>query len=221
MKILIIDNDPRVRNVLNTLLKDEFIVDTASNAEEAESLAYSTPYDAIITADILPDMDGSVLCSLLKTRLPETPIIVISSNSSVSDKEKLFNKGIDDYIVKPVSSRELRMRIHAVVRRQQKEAYPFELEVKDLKIDLKTKKVTINDQRVMLRRKEFQLLEFLLVNKGRVINRGELLESVWDRNVNPFTNTVEVHIKRLRDQLKKYSNEEHIETVYGLGYLVE
>jgi len=221
MKILIVDDDSRIRKLLSKLLKDEFIVDVAKNAEEAETLAYSTPYNVIVVDLVLPDMDGNELCSLLKARLPRTPIIAMSEAVSVSDKKRVFDSGVDDYLEKPFSTRELKMRIKAVARRIFDSSYPSVLKINDLTLNLDTKRVTIGDVKVSLRRKELQLLEFLMLNRGRVVNRGEILESVWDRNVNPFTNTVEVHIKRLRDKLKKFSKDDYIETVYGMGYLVE
>ena len=221
MKILIVDDDSRIRKLLSKLLKDEFVVDCASNAEEAEMLAYSTPYNVIIVDLILPDMDGEELCSLMKARLPNVPIIAMSEKNSVSDKKKVFDNGVDDYLVKPFSSRELKMRIKAVARRIRDNSYPSILSAGNLKLNLDTKRVSINGKRVLLRRKELQLLEYILLNRGRVVSRGEILESVWDRNINPFTNTVEVHIKRLRDKLRAFEDVDYIETVYGMGYLIE
>jgi len=221
MKILIVDDDSRVRKLLSKLLKDEFIIDCASNATEAEMLAYSTPYDTILVDLTLPDMDGNELCSLIKTRLPSVPVIAMSDNLSISDKKRVFDNGVDDLLIKPFSVRELKMRIKAVARRFKKIASTPILSVGNLKLNLDNKRVFIDENRVNLRRKELQLLEFLLNNRGRVVGRGEILESVWDRNVNPFTNTVEVHMKRLRDKLKKANGKDYIETVYGLGYMIE
>ena len=153
MKILIVDDDSRIRKLLSKLLKDEFIVDVAKNAEEAETLAYSTPYNVIVVDLVLPDMDGNELCSLLKARLPRTPIIAMSEAVSVSDKKRVFDSGVDDYLEKPFSTRELKMRIKAVARRIFDSSYPSVLKINDLTLNLDTKRVTIGDVKVSLRRK--------------------------------------------------------------------
>lgn len=221
MKILLVDDDSRIRALLKQMLKDEFIVDVATNGSEAEELVYSSHYDVVILDLVLPDIDGAELCSLIKTRLKNLPVIIISGKSGVNDKDRAFDKGADDYLVKPFGSRELKARIRAVVRRGSFESYPTELGIRDLKFDINKKLATYKNTRINLRKKEMQLLEYLLLNKGRVITRTEILENVWDMNANPFTNTVDVHIKRLRDKIERRYNERYIQTIHSLGYLVE
>lgn len=221
MKILLVDDDSRIRALLKQMLKDEFIIDIASSGEEAENLAYNSHYDAIILDLVLPDIQGDDLCALIKARIKNIPVIIISGKSSILDKDRAFEKGADDYLVKPFGSRELKARIKAVTRRGQIDTNNNKLELRDLKFDINKKLAVYKDQRINLRKKEMQLLEFLLSNKGRVITRNEILENVWDMNANPFTNTVDVHIKRLRDKIEKRYKERYIQTVHGLGYLVE
>ena len=220
MKVLLIDNDPRIVKKLLRILTDTYIVDVARNAEEGEQLAYATHYDLILMESYLPDMDGEDLCSIIKTRV-KVPIIVMSRSDAVSDKEKLFDRGADDYIVKPINPRELKVRMKAAIRKDSRPAPIQILQAKNLVIDTKKRMVLYKGERIKLRKKEYQLLEYLIYNKGRVVSRTEILESVWDMNANPFTNTVEVHIKRLRDKLEKPFGEKYIETVHGMGYLVE
>lgn len=220
MKVLLIDSDPRVTKKLAKHLSDFCIVDVAFNGEEGEQLAYSNKYDLILAESYLPDIDGEDLCTVIKSRV-NVPIIILSRSSSIADKEKVFDRGADDYIVKPVNIRELKARMKAAVRKGPSQNENEILCIRDLQLDVRKKMVTYKGQRLKLRKKEIQLLEYLLYNKGRVVSRVEILESIWDMNANPFSNTVEVHIKRLRDVLEKPFNEKYIETIHGMGYLVE
>ncbi len=169
----------------------------------------------------LPDVNGDDFCSILKSRLDDVPVIMLGAKITVSDKESALDNGADDFIEKPFNSRELKARIRAVSRRKDKPTRNPELKVRDLKYNLNKRLVTYKEKRLKLRRKELQLLEFLLLNKGIVVTRSEILENVWDMNINPFTNTVEVHIKRLRDKIEKPFDEKYIETVHGIGYIID
>ncbi len=221
MKILVIDQDPRTRRRLKRVLENDYIVDFAQTASEGELLAYSNAYDLILLDLYLPDVNGDDFCAVLKSRLKDVPIIMISTKTTIADKENALNKGADDFIEKPFNSRELRARIKAVSRRRGKPTRNPILSVRNLKYNVDKRLVTYKGKRLKLRRKELQLLEFLLINKGIVVTRSEILENVWDMNINPFTNTVEVHIKRLRDKIEKPFNEKYIETIHGIGYIID
>lgn len=223
MKMLLIDDDPRVTRTLSRLLKDDYIVDSVGSASEAEDLAYYNHYDIIILDLILPDMDGEDLCGLIKARVKNTPIMIISGKQTVSDKDLAFNKGADDYLVKPFDTKELKSRMNVLIRRSLVGDTKTldNLTLRGISIDRLRRKALYKREWIKLRKKELLLLEFLLLNKGRILTRNEILENVWDSNINPFTNTVDVHIKRLRDKIEKPYNENFIETVHGIGYLVE
>ena len=223
MKLLLIDDDPRVIKTLTRFLKDDYIVDTAMNASAAEELAYFNHYDVIVLDLVLPDMDGEDLCALIKARVKNVPIIVISGKATVSDKDIAFGRGADDYLVKPFSKTELKSRLSVLIRRVDVgDTKTLEnLTLRGISIDRARRRASYKKQRLKLRKKEIMLLEFLLINRGRVLTRNEILENVWDASINPFTNTVDVHIKRLRDKIEKPLNESFIETVHGIGYLVE
>jgi DNA-binding response OmpR family regulator len=222
MKILLVDQDPRIQNSLKRALSDEFIMDTADSAKKAEEMLFEGHYDLLIMDLVMPDMGGDVFIKLIRSYMGEIPVIVISGKSSATDKEFAFKSGADDYLVKPVNPIELRARIKAILRRAPvlSEVLP-KLSLGNLLLDRTKRMAYYKDQRLKLRKKEMQLLEFFLLNKGRVLTRMEILENVWEADASPFTNTVEVHLKRLRDKIEKPFGEKFIQTVHGIGYLME
>lgn len=223
MKILVIDDDPRVLKNVSRVLQEDYMVETVRSAAEAELFVYDNHYDLILMDLALPDMDGEDLCSILKSRLPQVPVIVVTSRDSIADKTCAFEKGADDYIVKPFQNRELKLRIKALLRRFAVPSLviPNELALGNIRLDRAKRLAYSRNSPVVLRKKEIMLLEFLILNKGRVVTRGEMMEHVWDNTVNPLSNTVDVHVKRLRDKFKDANNNEFIRTVHGIGYFVE
>lgn len=220
MKVLVIDHDVRIQKTMKELLGPEFVIDGARDAETGEALAYENHYDVIVLDLVLPDMDGEDLCSLLKAHLKSTPIIIASRKTTISDKSRAFEHGADDFIEKPFSMTELRARIKAVIRRKNPKELPRAVTMGKMTYDPKKHVVMYDGTWVKLRRKEMQVLEYLLLNRGAIVTKSELLEHVWDMNIDPFTNTVEVHVKRLRDKIEKPFNEHYIETIHGVGYLI-
>jgi two-component system OmpR family response regulator len=197
-------------------------MDTADSAKKAEEMLFEGHYDLLIMDLVMPDMGGDVFIKLIRSYMGEIPVIVISGKSSATDKEFAFKSGADDYLVKPVNPIELRARIKAILRRAPvlSEVLP-KLSLGNLLLDRTKRMAYYKDQRLKLRKKEMQLLEFFLLNKGRVLTRMEILENVWEADASPFTNTVEVHLKRLRDKIEKPFGEKFIQTVHGIGYLME
>lgn len=224
MKVLIVDQDPRIQKKMKRVLKDEFVVEVASNASHAESLFFENHFDLVILDLLLPDMDGDDFITLLKSYSKELPVIVISNQKSVQVKERVYERGADDFLEKPLNMSELRLRIKANLRRKNsynEQIYVKEVQKGNLLLDREKKTVTYKEERIKLRKKELYLLEYLLLNKGRVVTRSDILDNIWESNANPFTNTVDVHVKRLRDKIEKPYNEHYIETVHGIGYLIE
>jgi DNA-binding response OmpR family regulator len=223
MKVLILDPDPRIRKTLERILQNDYTVDMASHGREAQELMATSNYDVIIMDWILPDMDADAFILLARTELRTIPIIVMSNRSTVSDKNDAFEHGADDVLTKPIDHLELKARIKALLRR--KHIFLAErlnsLQIRDLVLDRNKKMVFYKTIRILLRKKELQVLEYLMLNKGRVINRNDILENVWDSSQSPFTNTVEVHLNRLREKIERPYNEKYLETVHGLGYIME
>lgn len=223
MKILIVDDDERSLKSLERNLRDEYVVDTAENGTHAEDLIYSNYYSLIILDLMLPDIDGEDLASVVKTRLPKIPIIAISGKRRAEDKDYALRKGCDDYVIKPISMKELRARMHALLRRY--DVIDFftkeKISVRDLVLDRQNKRVFYKEEKIELRKKEIQVLEFLMDNKNRLVTRSDIMENVWDSSSDNQPNTVDVHIRNIRSKIENPYNEKYIHTKHGMGFIFE
>lgn len=223
MKILIISHDPKLCKIIQRGLKTDFILDFATSATQGESMAHDNFYDALLVDMILPDMDGEELINLLKTSIPNLPIVALSNRSTIHDKERAYNSGADDYLIKPIKAVEIKMRLMALIRKFNpvKTRFGSLITVRTISLNRDRKIAIVNDVNIKLRRLEYLLLEFFMMNHGKVLSRHDLLESVWDAGINPFSNTVDVHIRRLREKIEHPFNEKFIHTLHGLGYIFE
>lgn len=222
MRVLVIEDDKNIKDFLKTSLTAEaFAVDTAEDGEEGSRLARVNDYDLIVLDNMLPKKNGLEVCKEIRSEGKTVPILMLSVRSESETKVELLNAGADDYLIKPFKLEELIARIRALLRR------PGQIENEILHVDgivLDTKKqiVTREGKEVYLTRKEFALLHYLMKNKGTVLSRGMILEHVWDMNADPFSNTIESHIRSLRRKLSlgEESTKEFIQTVPGRGYVI-
>lgn len=220
-KILLVEDEPDIQEMLNfALTRAGFEVDCAQTAEQAlEKLFESDPPALIIVDWMLPGMQGVDLAKRLRddnlTR--ETPLIMLTARGEENDKLKGFDSGIDDYITKPFSPKELIARIRALLRRSGLPA-ESQLIMGELVLDLHSHELTIASKPVTLGPTEFRLLEFLLSHSGRTFNRSQLLDHVWGRSAYVEERTVDVHILRLRKALKPSGLDRAVQTVRGVGY---
>ncbi len=216
MKILIIEDEIGISNFLKKGLESELcIVDTANTGEAGIELAHQNTYDVIILDFHLPDMLGSEISNLIRKKKPSIPILVLSVERNMDIKVDMLSI-CDDYMTKPFSLRELIVRLRALTRRGEVLSGDI-LKIGDLIIDTRRYAVTLNRKTISFRNKEFALLEYLARNNGIVVSREMILEHVWDMNTDPFTNTVDTHIRLLR---KKLENDGYvfIHTVPKRGY---
>jgi DNA-binding response OmpR family regulator len=222
MKILIIEDDKRIAQVMKRGLKEEgFTVDTIHNAEEGEYMAIENPYDAIVLDLNLPDKDGLLICKKIRQSKVRTPIIMVTARTSIEDRVKGLNTGADDYLTKPFSFSELLARIRSIIRRNTQEKTPY-YELDDLLLDPIKHTVKRGDNVLNLTAKEFALLEFLLAHQGEIVTRTMILEHVWDYNYDGLSNVVDVFIKTLRKKLKSAGRKTQlIHTIHGVGYKIE
>jgi DNA-binding response OmpR family regulator len=217
MKLLIIDDEKQILSFLKINLESlGFVVDIAENGESGLSLAQINAYDLIILDLSLPDISGEDICKNLRNEGQNTKILILSANSQTTNKVYLLNTGADDYLTKPFSLEELVARIKALSRRP-KEISSDLLTAQDLKLDRQKQIVSKAGKEIYLTRKEFLLLEYFMSHPNTVISRGELMEHIWDSEVNLFSKTIETHILHLRNKIDKRTKP-LLKTVSGRGY---
>ncbi len=220
MKILLVEDNHDIRETLRTNLECElFTVDCVNNGEEGSYLARTNYYDLIVMDYMLPRRNGLQVCKEIRHANKNAPIIMISVCDNVPEKVALLEAGADDYLQKPFSFSELLARIRAVTRRPQM-VIGTTLSIDDMTLDTQRQYVTRKGKIIYLTRKEFMLLECFARNRGRVVSRGYINDSVWQNDSNPFSNTIEAHVRNLRKKLDG-GRAKLIRTVPGRGYIVE
>ena len=226
MRILVVDDEQDIAEILQYNLKTEgYDVDVAFSAEEALPVIKSQHYDLILLDVMMGEVSGFGLARILKKddATAHIPIIFITALDGEEETLKGFDLGADDYIPKPLSMREVKARVRAVLRRATQAPQPLKGDVEDrhlsyetLKIDMNSMVVTVDNQPVTLTHLELEILIFLLRNKGRVYSRQELIDRLWPEDTIVLERTVDVNITRLRKKIEPYG--EHIKTKIGYGY---
>ena len=218
-RILVVEDDPETAGQLvEQLTSSGYEVDLATNGTEALSRGAACDY-AVITIDrMLPDIDGLAIMRQLRDDGVAAPFLIISALGEVDDRVRGLRAGGDDYLVKPFSFMELLARLEALGRRSDTIAKETILRVGDLAIDLITRTASRHGKEMQLLPKEFQLLEYLVRNEGRVVSRAMLLQHVWDLHFDPSTNIIDVYVGRLRRKVDDQQAYPLIHTVRGVGY---
>ncbi|MBP3891713.1 MAG: response regulator transcription factor [Solobacterium sp.] len=221
-KILIVDDEIKIREMIRKYAEYEgFEVEEAGDGLEAVQLCNQNDYDLVVMDIMMPNLDGFSAVKDIKQKKPDLPFIMLSALGEEYDKIHGFDLGIDDYVVKPFSSKELMMRIRAILKRvqanKQNEEHQFVL--KDLVIDYDARTVTISGERIQLSPKEYELLVYLVKNIGIALTREQILETVWGYDFFGDDRTLDTHVKLLRKNLGDYS--QYIVTLRGVGYRFE
>ncbi len=221
MKILVIEDEPDIRkNLEYNLAREGFSVSGAASILEAKTLLSSDDFNLILLDLMLPDGSGLDLCKEIKanSKTESTPVIILTAKDDEVDKVVGFEIGADDYVTKPFSVRELILRVKAVLKRGTKKKEILEVERKfgDLKIDIDSHEVHVDDVKINLTALEFRLLRKLVDTRGRVQSRDQLLTDVWGYSTEVTTRTVDTHVKRLREKLGPMGK--YVQTIRGVGY---
>lgn len=220
MRALIIEDDNEISAFIEKGLKAEsFTVDQKVNGEEGLIAAKTNEYDVVILDFYLPDLTGLEIAKEMRKKKKNTPIIVLTGESQIDKKIKMLEY-CDDYITKPFSVCELIARIRAVLRRGDIIQGDV-LQAGDLIMDIKAHKVTRSEKEINLRNKEFALLEYFMRNPGMVLSRSAIFEKVWDISSDPFTNTIDVHVRLLRKKINTGYSKNLIRTIPTRGYKLE
>jgi len=222
MHALIIEDDKAIAEFIARGLREAgFAVDVAADGEEGLESALTMQPDVAIVDLMLPRRDGLSIIDELRRQGRSTPVLILSARRSVDDRVRGLQAGGDDYLTKPFAFAELLARVQALVRRASRSAEATTLTVGDLVMDLLSRKVTRADQPIELRPREFALLEYLLRNAGKVVSKTMILSHVWEYNFDPQTNIVDVLVSRLRDKIDRPFERKLLQTVRGVGYVIQ
>ncbi len=218
-RILIVDDEIRIREMIRKYAEYEgFQVAEAANGMAAVEMCETQPFDLIVMDIMMPELDGFSACRQIKKTAPDMPIIMLSALGEEYDKVHGFDLGVDDYVVKPFSGKELMMRIHAILKRTRSGAGEV-FRSGGLEIDYSARTVSIDGSRVGLSPKEYELLVYLVKNAGIALTREQILQTVWGYDFFGDDRTLDTHIKLLRKNLGEYSRL--IVTLRGVGYRFE
>jgi two-component system phosphate regulon response regulator PhoB len=220
-KIFIIEDETSIiQLVQHNLEKDGFIVSSAINGNEGLKDLKKFEPNLLLLDWMLPDLSGIEICKSIRkdTSFKNLPVIMLTAKGEEEDKIKGLDSGADDYLTKPFSYNELLARIKAILRRSNPKTVSDTLEIDDLRLDRLEKRVFRDSIEIQLGPTEFRLLEFFLTNPKRVFTRDQILENVWQNNINVETRTIDVHIRRLRKSININNNKELIRTVRSSGY---
>lgn len=221
-KILMVEDETEFAEIVVSYLnRNGFAVDHADNQKDGLDLYKNKKYEAMVLDLGLPDGDGVEMCKLIRES-SGIPIIVLTARDVVEDKVAAFNAGADDYMVKPMSLRELMVRIERLINRNVEDKTRSSVFNFDgVSFDTVNGELVSSRGKVLLTKKEKAVLEYLVLRRGRVLTRMEIMDHVWGEELDPFSNTVNMVVSAVRKKLKKVTGKNFIESVHGLGYKFE
>lgn len=221
--ILLVEDDIRIADVLRIgLTENGYTVDVAYDGRLGFKMFESKPFNLVLLDINLPVFSGYELCKLIRVTNTEIPVVMITALNALEDKIEGYDAGADDYIIKPFEFRELLMKIRVLLRRSGDQRIPTGnfLKAGTLSMNLDTKEVIRDEKPIQLTAKEFQLLEYLLRNKNRVVTRADIAVNVWDIDFDTNTNIIDVYINYVRNKVDKPFDTKLIQTQVGMGYIL-
>ena len=222
MKTLIVEDEYSLADAIAEMLKREKITTKIiTDGKKAEEEVLTNIYDLIILDIMLPNENGFEILNNLRKEKIDTPIIILTAKSEISDKLNGLENGADDYITKPFHMKELLARVKVILKRKTNIEYSNILEYSDLKLDIRTGKMISGDKEISINGKELNLLETLLLNKDRIVERETLANKIWGYDSETEYNNVEVYMSFLRKKLKLIKSKVSIKAVRGIGYKLE
>ena len=218
-KVLVVDDEKLiVKGIHFSLIQDGYEVDCAYDGIEALEMARNKEYDVILLDLMLPGMDGLTVCQQVRS-FSDVPIIMLTDKGGDMDKILGLDNGADDYITKPFNILEVKARIKAILRRNGKGGVVSTMKIKGITLDREGRRAFLDDKEISLTTKEFDLLELLLTNPGKVYSREKLLNIVWGYQYPGDVRTVDVHVRRLREKIEvNPADPEYVYTKWGVGY---
>jgi DNA-binding response OmpR family regulator len=220
MRILLVEDERKVSAFVERgLVAERYAVDVAGDGKEGLEMAETYPYDLIILDLMLPGLEGKEVLQRVRRRNTNVPVLVLTARDAVEAKVRIFDAGADDYLTKPFAFAELLVRIKALLRRGPVNRSST-VTVGDLELDRLTQRVKRAGKGIELTGKEYSLLEYLMLNAGRVLSRNMIIEHVWDQSFDGITNIVDVYVRHLRTKVDDAYDHKLIRTVRGAGYMI-
>jgi DNA-binding response OmpR family regulator len=220
LRILLVEDEPAAAQMLSKGLREEgYAVDLSLDGEDASYRAVVNQYDLIILDVMLPGKDGFLICKELRAIPLPVPILMLTARDAVEDRISGLDFGADDYLTKPFEYREVLARVRALLRRGATSYFEV-IEVGDLRIDVKARRVTRSNTPIELTAKEYVILEYLARRQGELVTREDLSEHAWDENFDPFSNLIEVYMLRLRRKIDAGHDLKLLRTRRGEGYVL-
>jgi len=218
MRVLLVEDDPGLAEIMRTGFGERGVqVVTVASYDDGRMKALLGSFDVMVLDVMLPGGSGFDLCRVLRSRGVATPILMLTARDAVDDRVTGLEVGADDYLTKPFAFRELLARVRALARRRGA-PLPETIRLSDLEVDLEAHRVRRRGKPIELTAKEFSLLEFFVLHRGQVVDRAAITAHVWDENHDPFTNVLEVLVRRLRRKIDDEYPVKLIQTVRGSGY---
>jgi two-component system copper resistance phosphate regulon response regulator CusR len=220
MKILLVEDEERLASFIRKgILAEGYEVEVAHDGRTGLSMFRRDIYDIIILDVNLPQINGFELCRLIRSENEAIPVLMLTALDSLADKSNGFNAGADDYMAKPFEFQELLLRLRALTRRSGSRPKQV-LQLADLELNLDTKTVTRAGKRIDLTTREYALIEYLMLNKGKIISRVDISERVWSINFDTNSNVIDVYISYLRKKIDKGFSPRLLHTIVGMGYVL-
>ncbi len=222
MKLLVVEDEVKTGEYLRQGLTEAgFVVDLATNGQDGQHLALMEAYELIVLDVMLPDVDGWRILQALRAAGNQVPVLFLTARDSVADRVKGLELGADDYLVKPFAFSELLARVRTLLRRGASPVALERIQIADLVLDLARRRATRAGRKIVLTSKEFSLLELLARRRGEVLPRSLIASQVWDMNFDSDSNAIDVAIRRLRAKIDDDFEIKLIQTVRGMGYVLE
>lgn len=219
MRILLVEDDKLISKSIKNSLPKYYLVDIALDGEEGLYKAEQNIYDLIILDIMLPNLSGNEILKKIRSKGINTPVLILTAKDSLEDKVNSFKIGADDYISKPFHIEELKVRIEALLRRSGALINESVLKCGNLEINTKLRELSINNEKINLQAKLFDLIEYLINNKGTILTKEQIFDRVWGFESDTAINIVEVYMHKLRKILIEYNYDGEIKTIRGIGYM--